>query len=276
MITINVLYWNIKNNVNVVPLLSQLCKENSINVLILSETKGIDPEYIVRKLNDNDENYSAELPMPGNRTYLFHSLKGKIVKVKDGKFYSAFKIIDSSSLMLLISLHLPSRLYKSDDDIGHEASLVRRDIEKLEEEFQTNRTMVVGDFNLNPFSKPMVASYGFNAIMCKETALKLTRTVDREPYKYFFNPMWSLHGNLENQVLGSYYHHKSPVSYVWNMFDQVIIRPSLIELFDFNELEILHKINETSILKSSGRPNDNDFSDHLPLKFKIKVEENLI
>lgn len=260
-------------NMEAISVLPQLCNEKDIDILILCELGAMDIEYVERRLRETGKKYQAVLPLPNDRTYFFHSTKKRIGKVKDGRFYSAFKILDGSSPILLVSLHLPSRLYKTENDIGAHAAQIKREVEELETELNTNKTVIVGDFNLNPFSEGMISSHGLHAIMCKETAMKLKRTVDNEVFKYFFNPMWSLHGNMDKEVLGTYFHHTSQTSYVWNMFDQVLIRPQLIERFDFKKLEIVHTINETSILNKNGRPDKKNFSDHLPLKFTMQMEE---
>jgi hypothetical protein len=266
---IKVLFWNVKNNIKIVPAISQLCKEHKINVLILSEVNKIEPEIIVNSLKKIDFNFEVELPMPSNRTILFNNIGKRINKFHDGTFYSLFKIKFKKSLILLVSLHLPSMLHNSESEIGAQASQIKREIEIYENELGTDKTIVVGDFNLNPFSELMVSAYGFNAIMDKVIAQKVHRTIYGVKYKYFYNPMWTLHGNINNEVLGTYFHHNKPTSYVWNMFDQVLIRPQLIEHFNYNDFEIISKIGDKSLLKDSGRPNSSLYSDHLPLKFSI-------
>ncbi|MGR3765259.1 hypothetical protein [Rossellomorea sp. NS-SX7] len=269
MINIKVLFWNIKNNLKIVPTISQSCREHKINIVILSEANRIDPEIIEKSLRKVDLNFAVELPMPNNRTVLFHNLGKRINKYHDGTFYSLFKIKFKNSLILLVTLHLPSMLHNTENEIGAQAAQIKREIEKYEEELKTNKTIVVGDFNLNPFSELMVSAYGFNAIMDKETALKIDRTIYGVKYNYFYNPMWTLHGNINNNVLGTYFYHSKPTSYIWNMFDQVLIRPQLIEQFNFNELEIISEIGDKPLLKDSGRPHSTLYSDHLPLKFSI-------
>lgn len=266
----NILFWNVKNNIKLVPYLPQLCSENNVNILILAELKNIEPEYVVRRFGESEVKFKNNLSMPGNRTHLFHSLDIRVNKIKDGKYFSAFKLKLNESVTILLSIHLPSRLYRYDNEIGYKCVEIKREIELLEEEYNSNNTIVVGDFNLNPFSEHMVSTVGFNATMSKEIAMKIYRTVDGEKYKYFFNPMWTLHGNINNNVIGSYFHHKNPISYVWNMFDQVLIRPSLIEKFNFNELKLIDRIGDTTLLNKQGIPNAKEFSDHLPLKFEIQ------
>jgi hypothetical protein len=266
----NVLFWNVRNNIKVVPYLPDLCSENNVCILILSELKNIEPEYVDRRFEESGVKFVSCLSMPGNRTHLFHSLNTQINKVKDGKYFSAFKLNFNESTAILISIHLPSKLYRNDNEIGYKCVEIKREIELLEEKYNTNNTIVVGDFNLNPFSEHMVSTVGFNATMSKDIAHKIHRTVDGERYKYFFNPMWTLHGNINNNVMGSYFHHKNPISYVWNMFDQVIIRPSLIDRFNYDKLTLIDRIGDTSLLNKQGIPDIKEFSDHLPLKFEIQ------
>lgn len=267
---IKIVFWNIKNNLNAVPALTEICSEHKIDIVVLCEANKVPEQLFLKNLRKTDANFDSTLSLPTNRTLLFHNKKHKITKHHDGKFYSLFKINESDSPILLVSLHLPSMLYYDEDDIGHQATLIKREIEIYEEELQTNKTIVVGDFNLNPFSKLMVSATGFNAVMDYKIALKKFKTVSQVKYSYFYNPMWTLHGNVKNEVLGTYFYHKKPTSFIWNVFDQVLLRPELIERFKFEELEILHKVGDESLLNANGRPNDKTYSDHLPIKFEIR------
>lgn len=52
--------------------------------------------------------------------------------------------------------------------------------------------------------------------------------------------MWSLHGDIGNNVTGSYYYKNAElVNYHWNVFDQVLIRPSLIDNFEKHSLKFV-------------------------------------
>lgn len=244
-----------------------MVQEQKTDILVLCEIDSENHKYLSKHLLG----FEPSLPMPNNRTYLFHKKECKINKIKDGNYYSAFIIKEKSNTVLLITVHLPSRIYRTDSEIGIQASLVKREIEVLEEQHNTVNTIIVGDFNLNPFSDGMVSIDGFHAVMCLNTALKKKRTVDKKEYRYFFNPMWVILGNPEYTVLGTYYHHKNPISYVWNLFDQVILRPSLIDKFDISQLEIVTTAGEKSLLTEKGLPDSKNFSDHLPLKFKFSI-----
>lgn len=86
--------------------------------------------------------------------------------------------------------------------------------------------------------------------------------------------MWGLFGDATMGPPGTYYHDRSDhVTYYWNMFDQVLIRPELLGSFDNESLRILESDGENSLLSSLGRP-DSSRSDHLPILFEIRINRN--
>jgi len=58
------------------------------------------------------------------------------------------------------------------------------------------------------------------------------------------------------------------VEFFWHMFDQVLIRPALLNYFDNRNLQILRTAGEVSLVTKNGLP-DKSKSDHLPLLFKL-------
>ena len=61
-----------------------------------------------------------------------------------------------------------------------------------------------------------------------------------------------------------------PVTYYWNMFDQVLIRPSLIDCFRNDSLKILDSDGMQSLTRT-GRPEQGAASDHLPILFGLEL-----
>ena len=49
------------------------------------------------------------------------------------------------------------------------------------------------------------------------------------------------------------------------MFDQILIRPDLLDFFKTNNLEIVTEIRGISLLSASGKPDKIRASDHLPI-----------
>ncbi|NMM64654.1 hypothetical protein HBE96_18770 [Clostridium sp. P21] len=270
MAGINFLFWNLNKKVLINEIVS-LCKENKIDVLILAEFKGTDLEYLERRLKDYNKDFKLELHLPKNRTVMFHTLKHDVVKLKDGKYFSAYKIKNNIDEIMVFSLHLPSKMYLEERELSLHVPRIVREIEKLEEENKNDKTIVIGDFNMNPFSDGMVSSEGFHAVMSDKVAKEVQRKVLGEYRKYFYNPTWHLLGNAKNSTMGSYFYHKTPISYAWNVLDQVILRPSLIDKFCINDLKIISKINLNELLTESGIPDCRKYSDHLPIFFKLDL-----
>ncbi len=273
MIKINFLYWNANNN-NISSYIVDACVENSINVLILAEHKNIDISYLIRKLRDNNLFFKVEKIDPHSRILLMHNTNNQINILKESKYYSVFNIKDNDERYLIFALHLPSKYAQERSDLNMYTSQIVREFAQLEEERKTEKSLVVGDFNMNPFDDGMVSSLGFNAVMCPTIANKRSRKVLFENRKFYYNPMWHLMGNDSNTCKGTFYYPNATKSYYWYTYDQVIIRPDLINKFDINDLKILNVINKNSLVNKSNLPDKISISDHLPIKFKIKLEVN--
>ena len=82
--------------------------------------------------------------------------------------------------------------------------------------------------------------------------------------------MWGQFGDLTQGAAGTYYEHRTEhVSYFWNMFDQVLLRPELLPYFQNENLNILTHDGEMSLVSDSGLPDDTLASDHLPILFSL-------
>ena len=63
------------------------------------------------------------------------------------------------------------------------------------------------------------------------------------------------------------------ISENWNVYDQVIIRPTLRKQFIDENLKIITKTNTKSLLDHNKHP-DRNISDHLPIAFEIKEKNH--
>jgi hypothetical protein len=123
---------------------------------------------------------------------------------------------------------------------------------------------------MHPFEHGMVAAAGLHAVMDRRIASRGQRRVNGKNYSFFYNPMWSLLGDASPGQPGTYYRQDSEqVAYFWKMFDQVLLRPSLLPMFDNTSLSILDSDGEISFLKSNGTPDGTLVSDHLPVLFRL-------
>ena len=108
----------------------------------------------------------------------------------------------------------------------------------------------MGDLNVNPFEEGIVATEGFHAVMSRATAQRAERQVRGASYPFFYNPMWSHLGDHPSGPPGTYYYERSEhVEYFWNMFDQILIRPSLLKNFRSEDVRIISEIGAISLLE---------------------------
>ena len=53
--------------------------------------------------------------------------------------------------------------------------------------------------------------------------------------------------------------------------DQVLVRPELIEYSRSEEVRILTRAGDVSLVSNDGRPNRSEASDHLPVLFELDL-----
>ena len=145
------------------------------------------------------------------------------------------------------------------------------EIRSAENSRKHQRTILVGDFNMNPFEAGMVAAGGLHGVMSRETALRSNRVVQGSPYPFFYNPMWSHFGDFPSGPPGTmYYERAEDICFFWGLFDQVLIRPELVAHFDGASLRVLTEAGERKLVSDKGRPLK-EASDHLPIVFSLSI-----
>ena len=91
-----------------------------------------------------------------------------------------------------------------------------------------------------------------------------------EEHPFFYNPMWGCFGDRTPGPPGSFYLGTSkPVNYFWNIYDQVLLRPGLVDAL--RDLAILDTDGSESLLTKAGLPQTSGGSDHLPLFFQLNL-----
>ena len=96
-----------------------------------------------------------------------------------------------------------------------------------------------------------------------------TRRYMKNDYPYFYNPMWHLLGDREEPP-GTYYLSQPKAGEIhWNMLDQLLMRPNMLDFFDQDSLQLLTNANGISLLNRANQPNQRIYSDHLPLHFSF-------
>jgi hypothetical protein len=135
---------------------------------------------------------------------------------------------------------------------------------------------------MNPFETGVVSAEGLNAVMSREVAGRGSRRVDFKDHPFFYNPMWSIFGDSTHEQFppGSerheppgtcYYPSSRSKWFFWNMFDQLLLRPSLLDSFRNESLRVLVTDGVTSFLTDRGLPDRVAISGHLPLLFELDI-----
>lgn len=177
--------------------------------------------------------------------------------------------------VIFCAIHFPSKLEYNSSTQEALASTYISWINELEEVRKTKRTIVCGDFNMNPFELGMIQPTGFNATMSKDIVkTDKKRTFHYQKYDYFYNPMWNFMGDHINgspKLPGSYHFYTTTnveITY-WNVFDKVIARPELVDHLDLASVNILQNKNGHTFIDSAFKIDRVKYSDHLPLTFDL-------
>ena len=266
------LFWNVSNN-PVQRIIAELAEEHEADVIILVEC-DIKEADLLYELNSRSEARYSSPSRRGRKTDIYTRFPARWLTPQADTYGMSIQhfvdpIIDAK--LLVVAVHLPSRLHQTDDGLSHLAARWRSAIEEAEKKVGHSNTLLVGDLNMDPFHSGVVSSEGFHGTMDRRIANRKTRTVLEEDRLFFYNPMWSLFGDESDGPPGTFYYNASsePVNYYWHMYDQVLLRPDLIPFFPNRELRILTHTGSDSMLTSSGRPDADSASDHLPLLFKL-------
>lgn len=169
---------------------------------------------------------------------------------------------------LLACVHFPSKNHWDPSSQVLECSGLIRAIEEEEGRHGHSRTLLLGDFNMNPFEPGVVGSRGLHATMSRTIASEGGREVQGSYYGYFYNPMWGRFGDSTEGPPGTYYYRRAEhLCYFWNIFDQCLVRPDLLYAFDDSMLKVLTSDGSAPLVSApKGIPS---VSDHLPILVEV-------
>jgi endonuclease/exonuclease/phosphatase (EEP) superfamily protein YafD len=270
-VNLSFVFWNLNGK----PLwdsLASIVMRHDIDIVMLAECPE-EPTEVCRLLEERTKKQFHFAPGPLGKLQLLtkfpESALTPVFDNRAGRLTIRRLRLDDPRIDILVAVvHLPSKLHYSDNDQLSFAIEIVRDINDYERRFPNARTIIVGDFNMNPFEQGIVSAMGLHAVMTRAIAEGESRTVSARDYRYFYNPMWSCFGDRSEGPAGTYYYRKStPISYFWNIFDQVLLRPEIMHWL--KELRILDHDGSTSLLNERGRPDSVAGSDHLPLYFRL-------
>lgn len=259
-----ILFWNTHNNENINPILAEIVLEERISVVALAEYTA-DISELVDRIAENGVYMAPYFTLGCDRIKILGTVKD--VSPAAHTRYASIQVFNKSDIFCCI--HLPSKTHADSSKRGIAVSKIVREIENLETKYGTKNTIIVGDFNVNPYEPECLEAQYFHGIPASEDAAKMSRVVMEETFNMFYNPMWNLLGDFDSPP-GTYYMSTNETSCpFWNLFDQVIIRPHIRHRFEDNTLRIITNTEMINLLDKNGHPNKK-ISDHLPIVFEIK------
>jgi len=266
------LFWNVYGR-SLETRIARIAAAHSVDVLMLAECPT-PPAALLAALNASGAGVYHFPPSLSGKIRIFTRFPEPEVidqfNARSGRLTIRRLRLGSVPEILLGVVHLASKRNFSDSEQGLLATRAASDVRQVEDDTGNYRTLLVGDFNMNPFDEGIVGAQHFHAVMTKQRAREGHRTVQMEQYGYFYNPMWGNFGDRTDGPAGTYYLSSSrPVHYFWNMYDQVLLRPALMDYL--TELKVLTDDGIESLVTRSGLPQKSSGSDHLPLLFRLDL-----
>ncbi len=268
--------WNLGRSASV-SILSELVQVYDPDLLLLYELSP-SPEKVLWELNRGRRGslYYAVVKFTeaNQKVWMFSRIeRDRLASQKETRrdWTVRYKSPELGTINIM-GVHLQSQLHWSiEDQAAHSVKLARH-IREVEESTGSQLTLVCGDFNMQPFDNAMVQSTGLHAVMERNIAKKLSRVIDGERYYYFYNPMWSFLGDLgRGEVSGTFYYNSArPINHHWYLFDQLLLRPGLLDCFVDKSLAIITKIGDINLLTKQSLIN-RKISDHLPILFELNI-----
>jgi hypothetical protein len=263
------LFWNVKKQ-PLAELLRQLCDEYDIDLLMLAECSMSDKQLLPILNQGSSRTFVRNWNDPSPRISFFTRLARTELKIVSDRPHCSIRALTppGSEEILIAAIHHRSKLHAAQ---GHQDALMTRtanQVAEAEARHAHRRTLVVGDFNMNPFEPGLCSADGLHAVMSKAVASKISRTVDSEERFFFYNPMWNLLGDETPGPPGTYYHGAGMISYFWNTFDQVLLRPALMQHYRPGDVAVLSEVGGTRLFSNDRLAPG--LSDHLPIVFKLR------
>lgn len=267
-----IVFWNL-NRKDLTDLVCDLAGSTNADVVVLIESKAEIHDTLAALKSKVDSSYSKPISISDKR---FHCLCRQpsfdLSEVHNGARTSVRKLsLGEESLLLYLVHGIDVRNYDESARQDFARSL-GDEIRFVTSEQHTNRLILLGDLNMNPYDRGMNMASGLNAMPTRECVRRGQRIYQSKQYDLFYNPMWSLFGDNTSGPAGTIYDMSSQGPYGWSMFDQAVLHYSVVD--QFSGVEILTQAGANLLIDSKGRPNYSQVSDHLPILLSLKGDSS--
>lgn len=255
-----IMFWNTYKNLSINQIICEITKEKNIDIIVLAEYQ------------DNLQSLVKSLNMSPYFTLGCDQIKiiGKLENVEPGMQGSRYSIQIINGKYILCAMHLPSQMSS-----GHQERrniiirTILKDIQDTEKVFHSKRSIILGDFNEDPYEDGCLSAVNFHGVPSINNTFKDYRIIEGQQFEMFYNPMWNLFGDFSSPPGTYYYASSDPKCSYWHIFDQVMIRSCLKSEFIKSSLEIIDKVGQRTLLNEKGHPKK-EYSDHLPIVFELQ------
>lgn len=267
-----IIFWNVNKN-DLTNSVCAIAASTDADVIVLSENIIPSTDTLQRLQSEVSENFYYPEVISEKRFHCFCKDRTlDLSEIHSGSRTSVRKLKIGQNRLLLALIHgFDPRNYDSESRQSFAQSLAG-DMRLVKSQQKTNKLVLIGDFNMNPYDRGMNLAVGLNAMMTKACTSRGQRRLDEESYDFYYNPMWSLFGDNTDGPAGTIYDTSNQGPYGWSMFDQVIIHHSIVELF--HEVKIMTEAGTESLMNRNGRPNANNASDHFPILADFYKEQS--
>ena len=292
----NILFWNFRcgkpaDVSEALAALARLAAIREVDLLVLADTavgkprKPLDPGRVLEALNAAGNHFEkTEDPSfpdhPGAQLYTQFPSDTLAPFRADGRLdVRRYRWKDREEILLAV-IHFFDRRNYDPQDQDNLAAVVNTTLDDAEIEAGHTRTVVFGDFNMNPYDRGMTNFSGFGAMMTRELAVRHTDSKARPGHgpKRFYNPAWTRLGRALPCPPGTHYwgNVSKPSNVFWHLLDQVLVRPGLFPTFQDDTFQIITSMpgidgEEIPLIANTGMHWKLRYSDHLPILFRLDL-----
>ncbi len=257
----NIVFWNTNTNKNINLIIADIIKNNNCDIFILLEYED-NCEELCRKLEQFGNRFKYSKSRANKNIAIIYKDEIKMEFNLDTDRYCSINVKKVNNEFEFFVVHLPSNLYSDKEVNKYLCNRLMEDVKKT-----TIPVLILGDFNMNPFDKEMIALNGLFAL--PDSNYRRKRIYEEEKIS-LYNPMWKFYGDFKDYP-GTYYYDKEQIHcYYWYIYDQVLFTKEINNIFDNESLKIIKETSSYSLVKN-GKINLK-ISDHLPVFFSLKED----
>jgi len=259
------MFWNTYENDKINEYIINLILDYDIDIFVAAEYNADENELktLFKKYNCN---LVQCITLGCERIKLWSNY----VNIKPGiqnKYYS-IQIVQDKYILCCVHLMTDMNGDRSDERL-EKIQNIMYDINEIEKKINSQKTIIIGDFNEMPYGKGCLNANGFHGLPVLNEKDKPIRTINEKEYRKFYNPMWNFMGDFSYPP-GTYYLNQAKLySPIWYILDQIIISKDVLPIFVKENLKIITSCSYSDLKDKKQRPNK-EISDHFPIMCEIK------